>query len=113
MLVWHSYPNIGLDSRNQYDLFRDLPGGLAGLRQMVSDFHRRGVRVLFPVEAWDQGTHKEGISDFDAITREMAAIDADGINGDTQEGMPVAFRRAADRTEHAIAMETGVGTGRR
>ena len=29
VLIWHTYPNMGIDSRSQYDLFRDLPGGVA------------------------------------------------------------------------------------
>jgi gamma-glutamyl hercynylcysteine S-oxide synthase len=105
VLVWHTYPNMGIDSRNQYDLFRDLPGGAVSIRQMVADFHRRGVRVFFPVMVWDLGTRPEGISDFEAIARELASVDADGVNGDTQEGMPAAFRKAADKTGHPLAME--------
>ena len=48
VLVWHIYPNVGIDNRNQYDMLRAMPGGLAGLKQMTADFHRRGVRVFFP-----------------------------------------------------------------
>ena len=105
VLIWHTYPNMGIDSRNQYDLFRDLPGGVDGVRQMVRDFHRHGVRVFFPVMVWDQGTHSEGSPDVEAIARELAAVDADGINGDTQEGMPASFRHASDRTGHPLALE--------
>ncbi|MGH9682999.1 MAG: formylglycine-generating enzyme family protein [Candidatus Acidiferrales bacterium] len=105
VLIWHTYPNLGIDDRNQYDLFRDLPGGLEGVREMVREFHRRGVRVLFPVMVWDQGTRSEGIPDAQAIAQELASVDADGINGDTQEGMPASFRRAADRIGHPLALE--------
>ena len=56
VLVWHTYPNMGIDDRNQYDLFRDLPGGTTGIREFVAAFHERGVKVMFPIMLWDQGT---------------------------------------------------------
>jgi len=49
VLVWATYPNMGMDDRNQQDMVRSMPGGVAGVQQMVADFHRRGVRVLFPM----------------------------------------------------------------
>jgi len=56
VLIWATYPNMGIDTRNQLEMVRCMPGGIAGVRQMVADFHRRGVRVLFPMMMWDQGT---------------------------------------------------------
>lgn len=105
VLVWHTYPNIGIDNRSQHDLLRDMPGGLAGVKQMVADFHRRGVRVLFPVMLWDQGTRDFGTPDHEAIARDMAEIGADGINGDTMDFVPRAYREASDRTGHPIVFE--------
>ena len=105
VLVWQSYPNIGVDNRNQYDLVRALPGGIPALRDMVQQFHRRGVHVLFPVMLWDQGTRDEGIPDWEATAQLMAAIGADGINGDTLGGVPRAFRVASDKTGNPLVLE--------
>lgn len=57
VLIWHTYPNLGIDDRNQLDMIGSMPGGVSGVKAMVADFHRRGVRVLFPMMMWDQGTH--------------------------------------------------------
>ena len=105
VLIWHVYPNTGIDDRNQYDLLRAMPGGIAGLRTMVEEFHKRGVRVLFPLNMWDQGTRAEGLPDWEAIAKIMAEVGADGVNGDTMDGMPRAFREASDKTGHALAFE--------
>jgi len=105
VLVWQSYPNIGIDNRSQYDMARDMPGGIEGLRQMIADFHRRGVRVLFPVMLWDQGTRDEGVPNWMATARLLAEIGADGVNGDTLDEVPRAFRTASDETHHPLAFE--------
>jgi len=105
VLIWQSYPNIGIDNRNQYDLARDMPGGIPGLRQMIADFHRRGVRVFFPVMVWDQGTRDEGVPNWTATARLLAEIGADGVNGDTLEGVPRTFRAASDQIGHPLVLE--------
>jgi formylglycine-generating enzyme required for sulfatase activity len=105
VLIWPTYPNMGIDDRNQLDLIRSMPGGVPGVRGMIADFHRRGVRVLFPMMMWDQGTRDPGTPWPQAIAQLMAEIGADGINGDTQIGVPLAFSAAADRTGHPLAFE--------
>jgi len=105
VLIWPTYPNMGIDNRNQHELIRSMPGGIAGVRQMIVDFHRRGVRVLFPMMMWDQGTRDPGVSWPDAIASIMAEIGADGINGDTQDGVPLAYSLAADKIGHPLVFE--------
>lgn len=105
VLIWPTYPNMGIDDRNQHDMIRSMPGGLTGVRQMVEDFHKRGVRALFPMMMWDQGTREPGKSWPDAIAEVMKEVDADGVNGDTQDGVPLAFSVAADRVGHPLAFE--------
>ncbi|HZQ20994.1 MAG TPA: SUMF1/EgtB/PvdO family nonheme iron enzyme [Terriglobales bacterium] len=105
VLIWHVYPNIGVDNRNQYDMLRAMPGGLQALKEVVADFHRRGVRVLFPEIIWDQGTRDEGKADWQAVADLMSEIGADGINGDTLFGVPRVFRTASDQVGHPLALE--------
>jgi len=56
VLIWPTYPNMGIDNRNQHDMVRCMPGGVEGVRNMIADFHKHGVHVLFPMMMWDQGT---------------------------------------------------------
>ena len=109
VLVWSVYCNIGIDARNQHDMVRALPGGLPGVRQMVADFHRRGVKVLFPVMPWDVGTRDEGVPLWTAITRTLKEVGADGVNGDTITGIPKEYRTASDESGHIFALEPECG----
>ena len=79
VLLWHSYPNIGIDDRNQFDMLASLPGGLAGVRRLVADFHARGVRVLLPYNPWDQGTRPTGAADHESMVRAVIEVGADGF----------------------------------
>ncbi len=109
VLIWAVYPNIGIDNRNQFDMLRALPGGLAGVRQMVADFHRRGVKVLFPMMPWDVGTRDEGTSLSTGIARALKEVGADGVNGDTMTGISREYLDASVQTGHVLAFEPETG----
>ena len=114
VLVWAIYPNIGIDNSNQFDQFRAMPGGIAAMKQMVDDFHRRGVKVMFAVMPWwEKGSRPEGVTIPVAIARDLKAIGADGVNGDTMSGMPIEYRKASDESGNILAFqpEGAVSTG--
>ena len=105
VLLWPVYPNVGIDNRNQWDQSRDLPGGPAAVRDMIAGFHRRGVKVFFPTMPWDTGSRDSGRSHAAATTDLLAELGADGINGDTCEGLTLDYRRAADAAGRPVALE--------
>ncbi len=105
VLIWFVYPNIGIDDRNKTDLAHDLPGGLDGLRGAVADFHRRGVRVFLPTMPWDHGTREPENNDWQSMAQLVAAVGADGINGDTYNGVPRAFFDACDALGHPVVVQ--------
>lgn len=104
VLIWDTYPNLGVDSRNQFDRLRDMPGGIEGVQQVVAAFHRRGVHVFFPETPWDMGTRDEGLPDWTAQAELMKSIGADGLMGDTLDGMPYAYLKASDAVGNALAL---------
>ena len=105
VLIWYVYTNIGIDDRNQTALASDLPGGLDGLKQVVADFHRRKVKVFLPTMAWDNGTRSTGMSDWDAVVQLAAAVGADGVNGDTYNGVPRSFLEASEAIGHPLVFQ--------
>jgi len=105
VLIWYVYTNIGIDDRNQTALAYDLPGGIVGLTQVVADFHRRGVKVFLPTMAWDNGTKSTGMSDWEAVVGLAAAVGADGINGDTYNGVPRSFLDASEAIKHPLVFQ--------
>jgi len=105
VLIWYVYPNIGIDDRNKTDHAHDLPGGLEGLRAAVADFHRRGVRVFLPTMPWDHGTRPPDDDDWRTMAALVAAVGADGINGDTYNGVPRAFFDACDALGHPVVLQ--------
>lgn len=86
IMIWPSYPNLGIDDRNQFDLFRSLPGGTEGLKGVISILKSKGVRVLLAYNPWDTQTRPLGISDEEALGNFAKEVGADGYNMDTCVG---------------------------
>ncbi|HZI68410.1 MAG TPA: hypothetical protein VFD44_01815, partial [Hanamia sp.] len=38
--IWPTWPSLGVDQRNQFDLFRDLPGGLSQIKNLSEECHQ-------------------------------------------------------------------------
>mmetsp|Transcript_38058 Transcript_38058/g.89062 ORF Transcript_38058/g.89062 Transcript_38058/m.89062 type:complete len:747 (-) Transcript_38058:149-2389(-) len=105
ILLWPTYPNIGIDNRNQYDYWRAMPGGLPRLAEVVREVKSHGVRVLMPYNPWDQFTRQEGIPDTDALAQLIKEIGADGMNGDTMPFMNESFWQSAADVSWPLALE--------
>ncbi len=92
VVLWHAYPVIGLDDRNQFDWYRQVPD-LAGL---VARLHERGVRVFLDYNPWDTGTRRAAGSDADELAALVTETGADGVFLDTlKQGDPVLLERLA------------------
>ena len=72
VVLWHAYPVIGLDDRDQFAFYRDVPG----LADVVRAFQARGVKVFVDYNPWDGGTAEE-------VASLVADLVVDGVFLDT------------------------------
>jgi hypothetical protein len=105
VVLWHAYPVIGIDDRNQFDWYRDV----AGLREVVAAIQARGVRVFVDYNPWDVGTRREPASDAATVAEVVQELGADGVFLDTmKEAMPelrAALPDAAFEGESTLPLE--------
>ncbi len=101
VVLWHAYPVIGLDERNQFDYYRDVPG----IRELVAAFHDAGVRVFVDYNPWDVGTRREPVGDAEAVARIVRELDADGVFLDTMKEALPELRGAVDGVRPGVAFE--------
>ncbi len=100
--IWPTWPRLGLDARNQWDMYRELPGGLAELRRQVDLAHRLGKKYFISYNPWDSSTRREdhlaGMEDM------LRTLDADGVVLDTRGESSREFQAAADRAKPGVIM---------
>ena len=104
LVLWQGYPRLGVDNRNQFDMYRDMPGGLAGIRDLGRQAHARGVKVFIDYNPWDTGTRREGRSDEQALADLVGAIEADGIFLDTMSASSPTLRQQLDATRLGVVL---------
>jgi iron(II)-dependent oxidoreductase len=104
LLLWHMYPNIGVDDQDQFEMFGNLPGGFPALRDLVQRAHARGVKVMLPYAKWEKPrpdeTHEQ------AVARVLKETGADGVFLDTVGNESLsAMREEVDRDLSGIVFE--------
>ena len=100
--IWPTWPRLGLDERNQWDLYRDLPGGLAGLKDIGRQIRLNDGRFFISYNPWDKSTREE--NHLAGITEMIAATEADGVVLDTQGGSSAELQQAADTVRKGVVM---------
>jgi hypothetical protein len=90
-------------------MIRSLPGGIEGVQQMVKDFQKAGVKVLFPIHPWDIGTRDPEKPWGVVLPNTMKEIGADGLNGDTMYAVTPDYLASSISNEHPLVLEPEIG----
>jgi formylglycine-generating enzyme required for sulfatase activity len=100
--IWPTWPTLGVDQRNQFDLYRDLPGGLNKLKQIVSKCHEKGTKFFVAYNPWDESTRSE--SHLKGLAALLTATDADGAVLDTRGESSKELQATSDSVRPGIVM---------
>ncbi len=98
--IWPSWPRLGLDERNQWDLYRDLPGGTETLRRISSLAKREGSRLFIAYNPWDRSTRNE--DHLTALTEMISRTEADGVIIDTEARSSAVLQETADSVRKGV-----------
>ncbi len=100
--IWPTWPALGMDQRNQWDLYADLPGGLPKLRELSDYAGEQGTKFFIAYNPWDQSTRSE--DHHKGMARLIEATDADGVVLDTRGKSSYELQRAADSVKAGVVM---------
>ncbi len=100
--LWPTWPRLGLDKRNQWDMYRALPGGINQLRNFVRLGRNYGTRFFIAYNPWDLSTRKE--DHYKGMASIIKEIDADGVILDTSGSSSRSLQSAADSVKKGVVM---------
>lgn len=100
--LWPTWPTLGLDQRNQFDMFEDLPGGTAAIRKLADECRKLGTKIFMCYNPWDESTRSE--DHLAGLSRLVAATSADGMVLDTRGESSKELQEAADKVRPGVVM---------
>lgn len=99
--IWPTWPVLGLDQRTQWDLVKDLPGGIAKQKELASISHSMGTKYFISYNPWDDKDEKTSLQTMSDFIKQ---IDADGVVLDTRAEGSDALQQAADRAKPGVVL---------
>jgi len=100
--IWPTWPRLGLDERNQWDLYRDLPGGTSQLKSFGRLARLNNTKFFIAYNPWDNSTRKE--DHLRGMAQLIKETEADGVVLDTQGGSSHKLQAAADSVRKGVIM---------
>ncbi|WP_205857122.1 SUMF1/EgtB/PvdO family nonheme iron enzyme [Phytoactinopolyspora endophytica] len=94
VVLWHAYPNQGIDDRDQFDYYTDVPE----LADVVAAFRDRDVRVYLAYYPWEA-------SEPERVGELVTSTGADGVFLDSSKEGSLEIRRVLDEVSPGLSME--------
>ena len=107
VVLWPTYPQLGFDNRSQYEFYRNLPGGMAGLKQLCNELHQMGKKLMIAYNPWDNIARSAGQTDEDQLLDLLTQTGADGVYLDTISNVD-GFFQTMQRTNPGAVFQSEI-----
>lgn len=87
IILWHAYPVIGIDSRNQFDFYNQVEG----LEELIEKIQSQGVKVYLNYNPWDRWTKRPSGTDQAELASLVESFNFDGVFLDTMKSADPLF----------------------
>ena len=98
VVLWHAYPIIGIDRRDQFDFYLAVPG----LADLVASLQQQGVRVFVDYNPWDTASGTDHVT---AMRDLVVGLGVDGVFLDTMSEGGAALREALRAVDPPMVLE--------
>jgi iron(II)-dependent oxidoreductase len=100
--IWPTWPRLGLDQRNQWDMYRALPGGTEQLKTFARLSRLSKTKFFIAYNPWDNSTRKE--DHYKGMAKLISETEADGVVLDTRGSSSFELQKAADSVRKGVVM---------
>lgn len=100
--IWPTWPRLGVDERNQWDMYRDLPGGLEETKNISHTLQQSGTKFFIAYNPWDKSTRQE--DQFEGMAFLIRSLDANGVVLDCRGSSSKKLQATADRVKPGVIM---------
>jgi len=100
--IWPTWPRLGVDKRNQWDMYRDLPGGLRKTRDITQKIQEQGTKFFIAYNPWDKSTRRE--DQIEGMAYLIKSLDANGVVLDCRGSSSKQLQETADKARPGVIM---------
>jgi len=100
--LWPTWPALGMDQRNQWDMYRSMPGGMAAVKNLADLTHNNNSHFYIAFKPWDTATRSE--DPYEGLAESIRETGADGVVLDCSGASTEQLQKAGDNSGDGVVM---------
>ena len=100
--LWPTWPALGMDQRNQWDMYRSMPGGMAAVKGLADLCHQNNSHFYIAFKPWDTATRSE--DPYEGLAESIRETGADGVVLDCSGASTEQLQKAGDNGGDGVVM---------